>query len=172
MPEYINEVEYQPDDSKVTEYYHTEESLFRKPTVVSFIIDEKLNYTDPQTKSRLKQLVSDLINTGFFLNVTKLSWMNQPNLDIDNLILARQEKEIPKPSFKDIASYMKFQENQFLQIIFKNDIIVNDEGEILKSRFVLLTINITQYDADTIRSFFDSMYATLDRYPYKVELAQ
>ena len=168
MPEYINEVEYQPDDSKVTEYYHTEESLFRKPTVVSFIIDEKLNYTERRTKELLEKLVSDLIQTGFFLNVTKLSWLNYPNLNIDSLVLARQGKEIPQPMFKDFATFAKFQENQLLQVMFKNDIIVNDDGEILKSRFVLLTINITQYDADTIRNFFTSMYRTLDRFPYRV----
>ncbi|XP_075260889.1 patched domain-containing protein 3-like isoform X3 [Convolutriloba macropyga] len=167
MPEYINEVEYQPDSSKVIEYYHTEERLFRKPTVVAFVLNEKINYSNPENRENLNQIVDDLIKTGFFLNFTDLVWFYD-DIREDNLINEKNGNEIEfTPT--DIKAWLKETKAKVKRNIFKNDIILDKNGKhIEKSRFFLLTIEISQYDSMTIKSFFETIYPVIDNCPFKL----
>ena len=57
MEEYFNEIEYQPDNSRILEYYYASQALYNDPVIVSFVIDEKVEYWN-ETELNLLESVS------------------------------------------------------------------------------------------------------------------
>lgn len=135
------------DDSYSVKFYDYEDRFFREyPYRIQVIINDTLNYADPVVQAKIERILTRFESSEYVANKSLteswlrsyLSFVEQEDsfLFLQSLNMSNQDDFYT--GLRSIFLHFPMTEN------FRNDIVFNDDGsEIIASRFVIQTKNIT-----------------------------
>ena len=160
MKQYFNEIEYQPDNSRILDYYTTSRKYYKDPIMVSLVIDEPVQYWNNSELDKLESIYFNLTAQDFsekMVNDRIQPWFV---LFSSTLRSVKTEKQF-KRKIKDWQLLLSTSP-------YINDFKVENNSELVKSRFFLALKTVQEKDLDRTKAIIQKINEITSGYDHKL----
>ena len=159
MEEYFNEIEYQPDNSRILDYYYTSQALYNDPVIVSFVIDEKVEYWNETELQNLEELYQELTKQNFSdgdVNKNLVPWFSKLRFWLQS------------GSEKQFYQYLETFQQILITTPYMNDWVFDNDNKLIKSRFFLALKPIPEKDLERTVQVIEKIDSIISKYNHKI----
>ena len=160
MRQYFNEIDYQPDNSRILDYYTQSRSLYQDPIIVSFVINEQIEYWNNSEFRNLENIYRQLTSEDFCyqeINRRMEPWFI-------NLKKSLQEIRGKRRFRRKVEQLQMF----YIGTPYQNNWVLSEDYDVLKTRFFIALKPVAEKDLARTREIIETIHAITSGYEHEL----